>query len=156
KGCQGPTNIGQPYNCAYQILNVVDQGNDTLAVTGLVDVVHAASGDVNSGNILGSLQLVFSAPTVTCVGGSGAGTAASPYVGATSCLLPFGTNIQTNAFSFYTVQAGDFALPAHTLTDTASVNWNNTCTSPTVTNCTTGPQQASAGSSTIVQQLVSS
>ena len=43
----------------------------------------------------GGLQLVFSAPTITCVGGSGLGTVASPYTGATSCLLPFGTVIQT-------------------------------------------------------------
>src|SRR5215475_3727543 len=87
KGCANNTNIGSPYSCAYQILNVVDQGQDTLMVTGLTDVVHAASGDVNSGNILGALELVFSGPTVSCVGGSGAGTAGSPYVGATSCTL---------------------------------------------------------------------
>jgi hypothetical protein len=156
KGCQPNTAIGAPYSCAYQILNVVDQGQDTLQVTGLVDVVHSAGGDVNSGNILGALQLVFSAPTVSCTGGSGAGTAGSPYVGAASCTLPFGTSIQTTTHSFYTVQPGDFQLPNHSLTDSATLNWNNTCTSPTVQNCTTGVQQASAGSSTLVQQLPSS
>src|SRR5690348_11550879 len=104
KGCANSTAIGSPYSCAYQILNVVDQGQDTLMVSGVVDVVHSAGGDVNSGNILGALQLVFSGPTVICVGGSGAGTAASPYVGATSCTLPFGTSITTNSHSFYTVQ----------------------------------------------------
>src|SRR5262249_8826433 len=121
---------------------------------GLVDVVHAASGDVNSGNILGALQLIFSSPTVTCVGGSGAGTAQSPYTGATSCDLPFGTNITTNGNSFYTVQAGDFALPLHQLTDMATLNWQDLCNGVSG-NCTTGPQTTSAGSSTIVQQLPS-
>src|SRR3954451_14382565 len=71
KGCDSPTNIGDPYNCSYTILNVVDTVHDTLSVTGLSDQVHAASGDVNSGNILPALQLVFSG-AVNCVGGSGA------------------------------------------------------------------------------------
>src|SRR6476661_6631678 len=87
KGCDSPTNIGDPYNCSYTILNVVDTVHDTLKVTGLSDQVHSAGGDVNSGNILPALQLIFSG-AVTCVGGSGAGTVASPYVGATQCTLP--------------------------------------------------------------------
>src|SRR5262249_15148778 len=109
KGCAEPTSIGSPLNCAYQILNVVDAAQDTVMVNGLTDVVHASGGDVSSGNIFGALQLVFSSPAVTCAGGSGAGTAASPYVGAASCTLPFGTSITTNDHSFYTVQAGDIA-----------------------------------------------
>src|SRR5262249_12863351 len=117
KGCDSPTSIGSPYNCSYQVLNVADTAHDTLMVSGLSDQVHAFSGDVNSGNILGALQLVFSGPTVVCVGGSGAGTGASPYVGATSCTLPFGTSITSNPHTFYTVQAADFGLPASTLTD---------------------------------------
>src|SRR3954451_1616071 len=141
KGCDSPTNIGDPYSCSYTILNVVDTVHDTLKVTGLSDQVHSAGGDVNSGNILPALQLVFSG-AVNCVGGSGAGTGASPYIGATSCTLPFGSSISTNAFSFYTVQAADFALPGHSLTDTATLNWADTCdigaTPPS--NCTTGAQ----------------
>jgi hypothetical protein len=156
KGCQPNTAIGQPLTCAFQILNLVDGGQDTLQISNVTDVVNSAGGAVNSGNILGSLQLVFSSPTVSCTGGGGAGTNASPYVGATQCTLPFGTSIQTNGFSHYTVQPGDFALPNHSLTDSATLGWNNTCTSPTVQNCTTGPQQASAGSSTTVQQIPSS
>src|SRR5215475_6690434 len=73
KGCANSTPIGQPYSCAYQILNVVDQGLDTLMINNVTDVVHSAGGDVSSGNILGALQLVFSGPTVSCIGGSGAG-----------------------------------------------------------------------------------
>jgi len=157
KGCDSPTDIGASYNCSYTILNVVDTVHDTLSVTGLSDQVHAAGGDVNSGNILPALQLVFSGP-VNCVGGSGAGTVGSPYVGATSCTLPFGSSISTNTFSFYTVQAADFGLPGHSLTDTATLNWADTCdigaTPPS--NCTTGAQTATAGSSSLVDQLGSS
>jgi hypothetical protein len=152
KGCSPTTNIGAPMMCAFQMLNLVDGGQDTLQINDVEDVVNSAGGAVNSGNVLGSLQLVFSGPTVSCTGGSGAGTSGSPYVGATQCTLPFGTSIQTNSFSHYTVQPGDFALPGHSLTDSATLGWNNTCTSPTVQNCTTGPQQASAGSATTVQQ----
>ena len=76
-----------------------------------------------------------------------------PYVGATECLLPFNTSITTTAFSHYTVQAGDFNLPLHRLTDTASINWNNTCTFNPDNDCTTLPQIAGAGSSALVQKL---
>src|SRR5262245_12277335 len=141
KGCDSPTNVGAAYTCSYQILNVVDGGHDTLRVTGLSDTVNAAGGAVSSGNILGSLRLVFSDSTVSCVGGTGAGTASNPYIGATSCLLPFGATIATNSFSFYTVQPADFNItPSHQLTDGASLGWNNTCTAPGVTNCTTNTQ----------------
>src|SRR5437764_15047274 len=88
KGCVDPTNIGDPYSCGYQILNVADTGHDTLVVTGLSDQVHAASGDVNSGNILGALQLTASG-RATCAGGTGSGTAVAPHIGPTSCGLPF-------------------------------------------------------------------
>src|SRR3954467_4104565 len=70
KGCDTPTKIGDPYNCAYSILNVVDTAHDTEQITGLSDVVHSAGGDVGSGDILPSLQLIFSG-AVTCTGGSG-------------------------------------------------------------------------------------
>jgi hypothetical protein len=157
KGCDSPTNIGDPYSCAYQLLNVVDTNNDTLQVTGLSDQVHAAGGDVNSGNILGALQLVFSDATVSCVGGTGLGTVASPYVGATSCLIPKGSFITTNDHSFYTVAAADFGLPGHSLTDTATLSWADTCDHSTApTNCTNGAQTATAGSSSTINQLSSS
>src|SRR6476646_1725071 len=157
KGCDSPTNIGDPYNCSYTILNIVDTVHDTLKVTGLSDQVHSAGGDVNSGNVLPALQLIFSG-AVTCVGGSGAGTVGSPYVGATQCTLPFGSSISSNTHSFYTVQAADFGLPAHQLTDTATLNWFDTCdigaTPPS--NCTTSAQTATAGSSSDINQLPSS
>ena len=127
KGCTSPVKIGVAYTCSVQMLNVVDTGHDTLRVTGLNDTVNSAGGPVTSGNILPTTGLVFSGE-VTCTGGSGAGTSASPYVGATSCLLPFNTSITTKQFSHYTVQAGDFNLPNNRLTDAAALSWNNTCT----------------------------
>ena len=155
KGCDSPTQVGAPMNCSYTILNVVDTAHDTLLISGLTDQVHSAGGDVNSGNILGALQLVFGGTaTPICVGGSGAGTAASPYIGATSCQLPFGATITTNNHSFYTVQAADFGLPNHKLTDTATLLWSDVCDG-TSNNCTTVPQTNTAGSSTDVQPLAS-
>ena len=104
-----------------------------------------------TGNILPTTGLVFSG-AVSCTGGAGTGTSGDPYIGATSCLLPFGTSITTKPFSHYTVQAADFNLPNHQLTDTATVNWNDTCNSGSP-NCTTDPQENTAGSSALVQQL---
>jgi uncharacterized repeat protein (TIGR01451 family) len=151
KGCDSPTAIGSPLNCAYTVLNTVDTAHDTLTISGLSDTVHAASGDTSSGNILSALQLVFNG-AVTCTGGSGAGTAGSPYVGATSCTLPFGTSIVTNPHSFYTVQAGDFALPNNTITDTATLNWADKCDG-TSNNCSQSPQTITAGSSSLVEKF---
>src|SRR5262249_15198999 len=122
KGCDSPTQIGAPLDCSYSVLNVADTAHDTLTFNAISDQVHSFNGDVNSGNILGALELVFSGPTVSCIGGSGAGTAASPYTGATKCTLPFGTTITSNPHTFYTVTADDFKLPGHVITDTGSVN----------------------------------
>src|SRR5215213_5735765 len=96
KGCVSPVKIGDAYSCSFTIRNITDDAEDTLTIDSIVDVVHAfpqpGAGDVDSGNILSSskLELLNGA---TCVGGSGAGTAASPYVGATQCTLPFGARI---------------------------------------------------------------
>ena len=51
-----------------------------LVVNDLTDTVHAAAADVSSRSILSALQLVFSSPAVTCVGGGGSGADADPYV----------------------------------------------------------------------------
>src|SRR6266508_3847056 len=125
KGCTSPVKVGDPYTCQVQILNVVDTAHDTLRVTGFSDVVHSAGGNVATGNILPTTGLVFSGGA-SCTGGSGAGTSGDPYIGATECLLPFNASITTKSF------------------------WNNTCTAPSP-NCTTDPQEITAGSSAIVQ-----
>ena len=156
KSCDSPTRVGDPLNCQYAVFNLprIDTALDTLLIAGVVDTVHSAGGDVPSGNILGALQLVFTGP-VSCVGGSGSGTDADPYVGATACSLPSGSVITTNLHSFYTVKAADFALPSHQLTDTATLLWSDLCNG-TSDNCTAGPQTGTAPSATTVEQLASS
>jgi hypothetical protein len=151
KACISPTSIGAAYTCGYSIINLV---SNTLGISGLSDVVHASGGDVSSGNILASLQLVLNG-AASCTGGSGAGTALSPYVGATSCSLPAGASIAVLGFSHYTVQAGDYNFPSHQLTDEATLTWADQCT-PVGAGCTSISQTATASSATVVQQLASS
>ncbi len=154
KQCTSPVQVGDPYTCSLQILNVVDiPAHDTLRVTGFSDNVHSAGGDVTTGNIMPTTGLVFTG-AVACTGGTGTGTSGDPYIGATECLLPFGTSMQTKPFSHYTVQANDFNLPNHQLTDTATLNWNDTCNSGSP-NCTTDAQTNTAGSSALVEKLAS-
>ena len=107
KGCDSPTTVGQKTSCGFGIYN--NQGDpDTLTITSLVDVVHGAAGDDNSGNILSQLDLVFS-------GG------ASCNVGQTVCTIPVGGSIETNAnFDFHTVTAADVAS-ANPLPDTVTL-----------------------------------
>src|SRR5262245_47380673 len=115
KGCVSPTQIGQPYVCTFSVRNTLDEAQDTLTINSLVDVVQAQGGDVRSGNGLGQVQLVigpfaqgFNTPP-TCAGPSlsGNGSAESPWTGATSCTIPYGSRINVNPFSFYTVKAAD-------------------------------------------------
>src|SRR5580765_3773913 len=121
KGCSSPTAIGAAYSCSYSVRNVTDEAEDTLTINGLVDTVHAAGGDVNSGNIFSSVKLDNCSSvvlpcvqtTATCSGPTltGTGTRDDPWMNATLCTLPFNSRINVQSFSFYTVQAGDFALP---------------------------------------------
>src|SRR5215217_1604116 len=159
KGCVSPTKIGDPYACTYTIQNNVDDAQDTLTINSLTDIVHSAGGDVDSGNIFGTLQLVATGGA-TCSGAgiSGAGTAGSPYTGATSCTLPFNSRIDVQAVSHYTVQAADFALPEHKLPDDVALGWHDLCDDPAGTdnsNCNPDPAPAAAASLTVVQQLTS-
>src|SRR4051794_35777125 len=62
KGCTSPTKIGDPYTCNYIVRNILDEAEDTLTIDNVTDLVHAApqpGGDVSSGNVLSSLQLVL-------------------------------------------------------------------------------------------------
>ena len=45
----------------------------------------------------------------------------NPWIGATMCTLPFGSRINFESTSHYTVQPGDFALPGHVLRDDAAL-----------------------------------
>jgi hypothetical protein len=158
KGCSSPTAVGNPYTCTYSIRNSVDDAQDTLTITGLSDTVHAAGGDVPSGNVFSSLRFEIAAGSPTCVGGTGNGSAANPFTGATSCILPFGSRLNVQPFSFYTVQAADFGLPGHALTDSAELSWHDLCNDPAGTgnsNCAANPPNSGAGSQTIVNGLPS-
>ena len=107
--------------CTYSIRNKIDEAQDTLTINGLTDIVHAAGGDVSSGNVFSSLRFVigaflpgFSTPP-TCTGRRRA-TAASAIRSAgralTSCTLPFGSRINVLPFSFYTVRPPTSISPA--------------------------------------------
>src|SRR5215831_13889633 len=81
KGCQSPTTVGQKTKCNFTIANSIDP--DTLTITNIRDVVHAAGGDDIAANILP--QLVLTA--------SGGATCA---VGQTQCTLPPGAQLVTS------------------------------------------------------------
>jgi len=177
KGCVSPTQIGEPYTCIYSIRNQIDDPQDTLTIHSFVDTVHAAGGDVSSGNVFSSLRLVigqfapgFSTPP-TCegpAGFSGDGSAGNPWVGASKCTLPFGSRIGVLPFSFYTVKASDFNLPDHALGDAVAVGWHDLCNglafpdppnpggnTPGAGNCNPDPPVSGAASQTIVTQVPS-
>ncbi|HKD93669.1 MAG TPA: DUF11 domain-containing protein [Gaiellaceae bacterium] len=152
KGCADPTSVFAPYSCQFLIANNIDTDvpQDTYTVTSVVDTVHAHTGDVSSGNILGSLELVSSGGA-TC-NGSGAGTDADPYTGSTLCTLPAGSSLTSNPFSYYTVKPSDFLNAGHVLADDVVVTWQDiTCE----TSCPIGDQTNRSGASTHVQQVPS-
>src|SRR5215831_19718385 len=169
ENCVGITKVGDPYTCTYQIQNIVDTSHDTWHVTGLSDTVFSAPPDTDP-TILHDAQLVFgvligSPPPVTCVGGSGAGTTASPYVNATSCDMPFGTTISLfgnaalgTGFSFHTVSGADWAstAPSHVLTDQSTLTGTDVCDfdQPPI-NCPIGPQTSTSGGQSQLVQRVS-
>jgi hypothetical protein len=149
KGCTSPTVVGDPYQCSYTVRNILDTAHDTLTIKGLVDTVHSSGGDVNSGNVIGAVQITV-AGGATCVGGAGTGTIADPYVGVTSCTLPFGSRVNVLSYSFYTVVPADQFLPLAVLSDNAFITWQDLCDSG-ASNCPhPGDRQTGSGSSTAV------
>lgn len=133
KGCDVPTNVGDPYTCDFLISNTVDKAGDTLTITSLVDVVHA-SPDVSSGNAL-------LAATLTLAGG------ASCNGPQTLCTLPAGASISTT-LALYTVDGND----PNPLSDTATLIWQDGCTSGAL-NCPVGDLTSSTGSQSPLQTL---
>jgi phosphoheptose isomerase len=163
KGCASPTQIGQPYSCTYSVRNNVDEAQDTLTISGLNDTVHSGGGDVSSGNIFTSLAFDNAGTSATCSGPGlmGTGTSADPWTNANKCTLPFGSRVNVHSSSHYTVQSGDFNLPGHALSDSASLTWNDLCDGfgagpiPGGGNCSSNPPPVGAASQTIVTQLPS-
>src|SRR5262249_34682740 len=82
-----------------------------------------------------------------------------PWQHADLCTLPFGSRINVQSQSHYTVKAADFGLPNHRLFDDAVLTWQDTCNDPANTqntNCNPTPPVAGAGSSSLITQLSSS
>jgi hypothetical protein len=173
KGCDSPTAIGNPYSCSYSIENITDEAHDTLTIDSLSDTVHAApqtpkgAGDVKSGNFLGSAKLdscseakePCTPTTATCKALKGTGTRAEPWEGVEMCTLPFGSRINVESFSHYTVKVADFGLPEHKLTDTAELTWHDLCDDPAKTgdeNCTPNPEpNVGAGGTSVILPIPS-
>jgi hypothetical protein len=161
KGCASSTLVGQPYNCSYTVRNNVDEAGDTLTITGLSDVVHAAARDVNSGNVFSSLSFDAGGTSATCSGPGlmGTGTAADPWTHAAMCTLPFGSRINVHSFSHYSVALADYGLPGHVLRDDAFLTWQDLCDglaagpTPGGGNCVASPPNVGAASQTTVTPL---
>jgi len=136
KGCDSPTAVGEEMSCRVAIRNTIDNGPDTLTVTSVVDLVHAAGGDEVSGNLLPTLNFTFS-------GG------ASCNLGQTLCTLPPGSSMESDSFLFHTVTVAD-VTSANPLVDHATLTWQDTCDSQSP-NCPVGDQFATTGSQTTLQ-----
>jgi hypothetical protein len=151
KGCVSPTLIGAPYQCSYTIQNTIDTVFDTLTITNMSDVVHAAAGDAASpANFFALLHFDVLAGSPVCTGGTGTGTIADPWIGVTSCSLPAGSKLETDTISYYTVVAGDFAVSP--LADEATLNWANVCDGTGGTSCSTLPQHATTTSQSVINK----
>ncbi len=160
KGCIGATRIGDPYRCSYAVTNNIDEANDTLTITSLVDVINRP-GSPSSGNIL-QIPGIGSVISFDQINGNTTTNASCSNLGTPTavCTLPADTRIRIGGLggvpgvSFYTIQAADYNVnPAtHRLTDTATLLWQDTCSSGT-NNCPEGDQTASTGSSTLVVRL---
>jgi hypothetical protein len=242
KGCASPTAVAAPYSCSYTVQNILDEAGDTLTVSGLSDTVHAAGGDVQSGNILGSVSITttsassggtqtgsvcfarvrsggdlsttagsttVTSPTAAFTGadvgrkllisgqpyviaavtnsttatlssaypntasglswliaqlnpaqdGSSAGL--GPYTNVGYCEIPADARVNVLRSSQYTVQAADFGLPNHLLTDDGSLQWNDECNGlvagppPGGGNCNPSPPPVGAASASVITPLTS-
>src|SRR5262249_31223072 len=140
KGCNSPTKVGDPYTCTWTIRNVLDDAQDTLTINQIVDTIHTGLGNQTSATVLSDAP-VFVSGSATCAAASGNGTAGNPYVGVTSCSLPFGGRVVVGSHSFYTVKGTDFT-GANPLQDQAAPSWHDVCNDPAHTgntNCTPNP-----------------
>jgi hypothetical protein len=151
KGCVSPTLVGAAYRCSFTIQNTFDTVGDTLTITNMSDVVHAAAGDVASpGNYFALLHFDVLAGSPICTGGTGTGTIADPWIGVTSCSLPAGSKLETAGISYYTVAAGDFAVSP--LKDEANLSWVNQCNGTGGTSCSTLPQHTTTTSQSVINK----
>ena len=137
--------IGDPYECAYRVTNS-DDNSESITVSSVKDQVHAASGNIDSGELIGSLTWT----------GSGGATCTPPGP-TTTCTLPTnGATIQSDLNSFYTVQAADFLIDpvGHLLDDDVAIVWEE----PVCVHggCPVGPKTSSTGASATILQFTPS
>lgn len=159
KGCDSPVDVGDPYNCGYLVANGpnIDTALDTLELHALSDVVHAASGDVNSpgavlpaphqgGDLLPVLVIASLVGGATCFADE---AQTDPVLvgesGATVCVLPSGSAVAFARQSFYTIQAGDLGGDG-LVDDDATITFLDLCTSG-ADDCPVGPNFSQAGAS---------
>src|SRR5262245_65771102 len=82
KGCSSAVTIVSAYSCTYSVRNNIDEAQDTLTFNSFVDTVHAAGGNVSSGEMFTNLRFEIGAfvpgfsTAPFCSGGVGTGTAA--------------------------------------------------------------------------------
>jgi len=177
KACLPNTFVGQAVICSFRFTNS-DSFGDTVTIDSTTDLaaqdqLFTAGGAPVTGELLPKLRLIFDnsgavppEPPV-CTGGTGSGTQADPYVGATKCTLPgehvvlfgqdfgAGASIRSQAIGFrasgaasdYAVTRNDFdTLPNHLLADQVTFTWRSLCESRV--SCPIGPQQVQSGGST--------
>src|SRR4051794_36872166 len=147
KGCNSPTFVGKPMQCFF----VFDNGNpsvnshDTVTLSAVTDELTTANGTTTSGNILPQLLLVAqpltgpNKPSCTGPGITGSGKLDDPWLGATLCTLPYGSNVSSYPFTVYdpTTLADYNAFADHQLNDKATFTWQDLCdktSSPTTCN----------------------
>ena len=139
KGCKSPARIGDPYQCSYTIDNTntnTNDAHDTWTITSVVDTVNsppAGGGPDSSGNLLPTASLTFT-------GG------ASCNAGQTLCTIPFGGTISSPGLvSHHTINAGDFTVTDHLLSDNAEVVWNDLCDGTAAADPTPGRRELRPG-----------
>lgn len=167
KGCNSTVNIGALYTCTQSIRNNLDEADDTLTISNIVDTVHGANGDVSSpANFFKTAKMdnidpiSHLATTASCsgVGMTGSGSVADPWTGVDLCTLPAGSRIHVAGIPFYAVQSADYGLPNHALPDSATLTWGDLCDDPAGTgnsNCVHTPQTNASASQSIVTKFPS-
>jgi hypothetical protein len=156
KGCEpAPIFVGQMTQCFYVFTNFTSVGvgrvasQDTVTVLGADDEIligntqtakTSYSATHGGADMLPALELLFDpAPgnpgAPSCTGGAGDGTFASPYVGATSCNVPYLSSIRSEDLGWYTVAPEDFAAGG-SLNDRVTFSWKDQCDqTPTPDTC---------------------
>ena len=135
KGCNTPINVGDPYTCDFEFLNVTQQSHNTLTVKSLKDTVNASGGAQVT-----TIPINSSTPGINPTGAASCD--------ATKCTVPYGSTLEVNQLSSYTAQPADFP----TLSDDASFTYNNSC-NVVSTGCSTADATVGANATADINPL---